>query len=76
MSVSIIKTPESVHKRGISKKRLESTGLCMNCRHKITLCGRPFSADIECNKCSYINHFDMSQQPVSCHPMDEGVHSQ
>lgn len=46
----------------------KSIGLCLNCGRRITLCGRPFTADVKCNKCKYINHFEMSQQPVTCHP--------
>ena len=54
-----------------TKKRKErvrpdaSVGLCLSCSRRITLCGKPFTADIECSKCHYINEFRESQQPVS-----------
>ena len=59
------KTPNGVRKHNTAIKRAIATGLCMNCGNKITFCGRPFTADIKCNKCRVINQFRMSQQPVS-----------
>ncbi len=58
-------TPKAIHNSNVSHKRLNATGLCASCGHKITLCGRPFTADIECCKCHVINHFRTSQQPTS-----------
>jgi hypothetical protein len=52
----------------IRRERVNSDaaiGLCLACSHRITLCGKPFTADIECNKCHTINHFNNSQQPVA-----------
>lgn len=43
----------------------EMIGFCLRCGHRITLCGLPFTADIKCTKCLYINVFRDSQQPVS-----------
>ncbi len=40
-------------------------GTCLRCGHRQTLCGLPFTADIKCGKCLYINEFRDSQQPVS-----------
>jgi hypothetical protein len=40
-------------------------GMCLVCSHRITLCGKPFTADIECSKCNTINQFRDSQQPVT-----------
>ena len=42
-----------------------AVGLCLCCSHRITLCGKPFTADIECSKCHTINNFRDSQQPVT-----------
>ncbi len=43
----------------------KAVGLCLSCSHRITLCGKPFTADIECSKCHTINNFRDSQQPVA-----------
>jgi hypothetical protein len=32
-------------------------GLCINCGHRVTLCGIPFTADVQCANCLVINHF-------------------
>jgi hypothetical protein len=64
------KTPNAMHKQSAATKRVKSTGLCKHCGNKITFCGRPFTADIMCCKCKYINQFRMSQQPVSCVAVD------
>jgi hypothetical protein len=47
-----------------------SIGLCLRCRHRMTLCGAPFTSNIECNKCHYINVLQDSQQPVSGRDVD------
>lgn len=39
-------------------------GFCLSCGHKLTLCGLPFSAEIECRKCFTVNVYSSSQQPV------------
>lgn len=41
-------------------------GLCLGCGRRITLCGRPFTSEVECANCHTINVFQESQQPVSC----------
>jgi len=59
-----------------TKKRInrsildQDVGLCSFCGHKITLCGIPFTADIECNKCHTINHFMNSKLPVQVATVD------
>jgi hypothetical protein len=58
-------SPVGAKARERHRKLIAATGLCMNCGRKITLCGRPFTADIICRKCKCINHFVMSQQPIS-----------
>ncbi len=63
-------TPNSSHRMNAAQKRVKFTGLCLNCGNKVTFCGRPFTADVRCAKCSYINHFDESQQPIKCWPED------
>lgn len=70
MTLSREKRTEPVHSATVGRKRAAATGLCINCGNKITLCGRPFTADVKCSKCNHINSFLMSQQPVSCRPMD------
>jgi hypothetical protein len=42
-------------------------GMCLQCGQKLTFCGKPFSAEIPCAKCLYINIYENSQQPVSGH---------
>lgn len=46
------------------RKPDHAIGLCVNCGHRVTLCGKPFTADVECANCRVINHFRNSQQPV------------
>ena len=70
MTLSRTKRTKRVHSSTVSQKRAAATGLCINCGNRITLCGRPFTAEVRCCKCHHINIFDMSQQPVSCRPMD------
>jgi hypothetical protein len=48
-------------------KRDESIGICLNCGRNLTLCGKPFTAEIPCPKCLYINEFKESQQPIAGH---------
>jgi predicted amidophosphoribosyltransferase len=59
-------TPNTMHILNMRDKRRLSTGLCKQCGAKITFCGRPFTAEIECHKCFSINIFERSQQPVRC----------
>jgi DNA-directed RNA polymerase subunit RPC12/RpoP len=50
-------------------------GICLGCGRKLTFCGSPFTADIECPKCNYINVFVESQQPMGVRVQDGyGVH--
>jgi len=51
----------------------KSIGMCLSCGHKITLCGRPFSAEITCRKCHVINVFKESQQPIEMRDLDGNV---
>jgi len=48
-------------------------GMCLNCGRKLTLCGIPFTLDVVCSKCSSINHFYNSEQPVRVTSMDSCV---
>lgn len=45
-------------------------GVCLNCGHKLTLCGSPFTADVVCGNCNKLNKFYNSKQPVSIESMD------
>jgi hypothetical protein len=47
------------------RKPNNPVGMCLGCGHRLTLCGRPFTAEIECPKCFYINSYRDSQQPVA-----------
>jgi hypothetical protein len=51
----------------------DAIGLCLKCGHRLTLCGKPFTADITCSKCSYINSFKDSQKPISGRDMESAV---
>jgi hypothetical protein len=51
-------------------ERPQFVGLCLKCCSRLTLCGKPFSADIRCSKCFIINVFRDSQQPVAVRDMD------
>jgi len=52
-----------------------SIGLCISCGHRVTLCGRPFSAEIACGNCKKINVFIDSQQPVAIRDVASDVFS-
>lgn len=59
--------PQSSYGRKVVTHSGQCIGMCINCGKKITLCGKPFTAQIPCHKCLYINVFTESQQPVSGH---------
>jgi hypothetical protein len=42
-----------------------AVGMCLRCGRRLTLCGAPFTGEITCRKCNYINIYNESQQPVS-----------
>jgi hypothetical protein len=65
MNTSTEKSANAGHSTQNCATRDDAVGLCANCGHKISVCGRPFTADIECSKCHVINEFVRSQQPVS-----------
>jgi hypothetical protein len=63
MSITKVESDgKSVHKSNAKRKAI---GMCIKCGHKITFCGKPFSAEIPCSKCLFINVFQESQQPVT-----------
>ena len=39
-------------------------GFCLNCRAKLSFCGKPFTADLECPTCGAVNGYENSFQPV------------
>jgi hypothetical protein len=47
-----------------------SIGICLGCGSRLTLCGAPFTANIQCSKCRVINKFYCSQQPVGIVDME------
>jgi ribosomal protein L37AE/L43A len=48
-----------------SKMTAHSIGRCLRCGHRLTLCGIPFTAEIQCDKCLSVNTYSESRQPVS-----------
>ena len=75
MQESMKKQKNNAPERQYSLERQIATGLCIGCGHKVSLCGRPFTADIECSKCNSINKFRNSQQPVNCRSDENHVSS-
>ena len=67
------KSDNAEHRERNCANRDGAIGMCVNCGHRISLCGRRFTADIECNKCLYINEFRNSQQPISARPGEKGT---
>jgi hypothetical protein len=45
-------------------RKVDAIGLCLKCGHRLTFCGQPFTAEIPCSKCLYINVYKESRQPV------------
>jgi len=58
-------TAQSTENRPSRLRRRDLIGLCLRCGRRLTLCGAPFTAEIPCNKCLYINIYKESIQPVS-----------
>ncbi|HEY1262869.1 MAG TPA: hypothetical protein VGF06_05045, partial [Terriglobales bacterium] len=44
-------------------RRKEGTSYCMNCGEQLAYCGKPFTAEIACQKCGALHLFRESQQP-------------
>jgi hypothetical protein len=65
MSKSTDSASITAKKTGRPKKDVSAIGLCLKCGHRVTLCGKPFTAEIPCCNCLFINIFNNSQQPVS-----------
>jgi hypothetical protein len=63
MSTTDSSFPQIYDNNGVKPR--SAIGLCINCGHRVTLCGRPFTAEIECRNCKKINVFIESQQPVA-----------
>jgi hypothetical protein len=40
-------------------------GYCLGCGRRLTLCGRPFTAVVDCRHCGASNVYRDSQQPVA-----------
>lgn len=43
----------------------DMVGRCLQCGHRLTLCGVPITLSVECSNCKKINNFVHSRQPVS-----------
>ena len=67
MSMSTICETKAVKKLGRPRIDPSNIGLCAKCGHKMTFCGKPFTAEIPCSKCMFINIFIESKQPVGGH---------
>lgn len=51
-------------KRRSSRPSADMVGLCLGCGHKLSVCGLPFTADLECDNCHAVNSYRHSRQPV------------
>ena len=68
--MSTIENPQATKRSNRSILIESDIGMCLNCGKRLTLCGRPFSAEIQCSKCLYINVFRNSQKPIEMRPPD------
>jgi len=41
----------------------ESVGYCLICGAQVSKCGKPFTAELRCQKCGAVNVYEESQQP-------------
>ena len=57
MDTSTVKLAKS---EDVAKK----TGHCLGCGTRLSLCGRPFTVDLQCPCCGAINAYVESFQPV------------
>ena len=39
-------------------------GDCLECAARVSVCGRPFTADLTCPRCGAVNAYENSLQPV------------
>jgi hypothetical protein len=59
------KPPQSTKNRTKTDNLAQSAiGMCINCAKRLTMCGEPFTADIECPNCGAVNVYEESQQPA------------
>jgi ribosomal protein L40E len=47
-----------------AKANPDMIGLCLRCGARLTFCGKPFTAEIQCRSCFSINVYENSWQPV------------
>lgn len=64
MDMSTVKSESTVEIGRKRKRKHDLVGMCLKCGHRITFCGEPFSAEIPCSNCLFINVFQNSRQPV------------
>jgi hypothetical protein len=50
---------------GTKVRKRDCIGLCLKCGHRVSFCGKPFTASIPCRHCLYINIYRESRQPVA-----------
>jgi hypothetical protein len=55
----------STTKSTLSKTKSMNEGDCLQCGYRLSVCGRPFTADIQCPKCNTVNAYVESYQPVT-----------
>jgi hypothetical protein len=48
-----------------SGHRATNSGYCLKCGYRLSVCGRPFTTDIQCPKCGTVNSYVQSYQPVT-----------
>jgi hypothetical protein len=41
----------------------ENVGFCLGCGSRLSICGKPFTADLKCPKCLATNIYEDSFQP-------------
>lgn len=46
------------------RNKSDMVGMCLKCSSRLSLCGAPFTADLECPKCGAVNGYEDSFQPV------------
>jgi hypothetical protein len=54
-------TATKLPRAGLRKR--DMIGLCLRCGHRLTYCGKPFTAEMPCVKCLGINIYAESWQP-------------
>lgn len=65
------KTDMSTNKSTSREQKSVNEGYCLECGYRLSVCGRPFTADLDCSKCGAINRYIESYQPFTVIPTVE-----